>query len=128
MDMTNFLKECRQSLPGCTALALADLSTNMMLKSNSESPIPQEVWDALVDEAARVLAGPDTADLNAAMDPTDQAGLRYVVGLDATAAHLFLVSRAEPQLGFILICHRDVDAAALLSDAMTYLEQVAASD
>ncbi len=77
------LAKFRAGFPGCRTVAFADLSTGMVLASDTSEKTTQERLDALCKRAMACLTNPETADFASAF------------GLDASAQPT-LAWQAEP--------------------------------
>jgi hypothetical protein len=103
--------------PSCDTLAFADLSTQMILITNSGTTFRREGLDALCAEAALTFGtGGGTALGNS------DAGLVIV----ATADHLRIYLRAAqvPTDALCCVCTHDVAIDPFLKDARACLEQI----
>ncbi|NCQ23299.1 MAG: hypothetical protein GW798_02520 [Roseovarius sp.] len=93
------LDQLRETSFGCVLTAFGDLSSGLILRSSSETPVPREVLDALCDDATRSLA---VASRHTRPDAT--AASVYgtsVVSFTAQRSHVFV--RHDPEAGD-LIC------------------------
>lgn len=128
MDVTSILQELRQGTPGCDGIGLADLATNMVLKTDSAEPVAQEIWDDLAGQAVDMLTGPSADAVGAILSPAGDDGLRFVVQQTSDAVQILIRSKAEPPLGLFMICKADVDVSAIVPHAQTQLEEIASGD
>lgn len=103
--------------PGCETLAFADLATQMVLISNTQSPLSREGLDALCAEAALVF-GAD----NAPAIGDNPAGQVLV----ATARHLriYLRTISEPHDALCCVCDHDIPVDAFMRDALSCLHRI----
>ena len=111
------LDALREKHRGCTALAFADLSTKMILVTDSGSNLRREALDALCAEAALLLGAngePPFGDR-----PSDKATV-------ATTAQLRVFLRAEQEPNDVLccICGPKMDADAFVADACACLDRI----
>ncbi len=107
----------RTANPGCEMLAFADLSTHMILVTDSGTKHPREVLDALCNEAATLLGGKGTPVLgevpsNAAVWAT-QASLR-----------IFLRAPEEPNDVLCCVCAPNVNVGKLVANATACLDRI----
>lgn len=128
MDVARILQELRQGTPGCHGIGLADLATNMVLKTDSGAPVAQEIWDDLAGQAVAMLTGPAADAVGAVLDPAGQNGVRFIARQNADAVQVLIRSHAEPPLGLCLICEADTDILAILPNAQLQLEGIASGD
>lgn len=106
---------------GCTALAFADLSTKMILVTDSRSNLPREALDSLCAEAVLLLGGKGKPAL--AEKPGKMASV-------ATSGQLrvFLRSEQEPNDVLCCICGPMMDADAFIADAQACLSVISGDD
>lgn len=115
--VVNELDALREKYEGCTALAFADLSTKMILVTDSGSNLRREALDALCSEAALLLGAngePAFAD-----HPSHRA---YVAS--TAQLRVFLRSDQEPNDVLCCICGPKTDAAAFIADACACLDRI----
>lgn len=115
------LDALREKYEGCTALAFADLSTKMILVTDSGSNLRREALDVLCAEAALLLGAngePALAD-----QPCDKAFV-------ATTSQLRVFLRAEQEPNDVLccICGPKMDADAFVADAFACLDRISSND
>ena len=128
MDISQTLRDLRAQLPGCQAIGLADLSTDMLLKSDSAGALAQETWDELTGVAVTALTGPHADEVAQALDPAGQSPLRFVIQQDDDGAVVMIRSVAEPAMGFVMICDGPADPGALVPPAQAGLEGIVSVD
>ena len=92
---------------GCETLAYADLSTQLVLATNSEAEEPRDALNLLCEEAKLVLDG----------------GHLGIVGT-ATGFRVFLRDLVEPSDGLICICSLRTDMDAFLPAAQDCLAEL----
>lgn len=111
------LDALQEKFDGCNTVAFADLSTQMVLVTNSEADHPRETLDMLCKEASLALGSPkkptfgDTASSTAFIATKDQL-------------RIFLRAEDEPSDVLCCVCAPDVDVAAFLSDAVPCLAKI----
>lgn len=111
------LDALQNKFSGCEALAFADLSTQMILVTNSDTNLRREKLDRLCAEAALALgakSGPAIGDT-----PSDAA---FIATRDQL--RIFLRAPNEPSDVLCCVCKPDVDVASFLSDARPCLERI----
>ncbi|WP_342077736.1 hypothetical protein [Yoonia sp. SS1-5] len=111
------LDALKGNFSGCDTLAFADLSTQMILVTNSDTTYRRESLDKLCAEAAMALG----TDKNPAFgdSPSNAA---FVATKDQL--RIFLRAPAEPTDVLCCVCAPDVDVAAFLSDARPCLDRI----
>ncbi|MEO1640654.1 MAG: hypothetical protein AAFU41_15540 [Pseudomonadota bacterium] len=115
------LDALREKFDGCDTLAFADLSTQMILVTNSGSTLRREALDNLCAEAALVLGSKGDPALG--QNPTNQA-----IVLNKRAARIFVRSAAEPSDALCCICGPETDIAGLTAEATACLDRILAND
>lgn len=96
---------------GCDTVAFADLSTRMVLVTNSQTPESQDTLNALCQEADQLLQG----------------GNQALVGT-STQLRLFVRATAEPSDALCCVCDISTDVAALLPALQTCLEGISSGE
>ena len=111
------LDALREKYEGCSAIAFADLSTKMILVTDSGSNLRREALDALCAEAALLLGA------NGAPALGDQPSGKASV---ATTAQLRVFLRADQEPNDVLccICGPKMDADAFVADACACLDRI----
>ena len=115
------LDALREKFEGCTALAFADLSTRMILVTDSDSNLRREALDTLCAEAALLLGAkghPAFADR-----PSDLATVT-----SPTELRVFVRAAADPNDVLCCICGPKIDAAAFVVDAGECLDRISSGD
>jgi hypothetical protein len=111
------LDKLHDKYPGCETLAFADLSTNMVLITNSNTSFRREGLDSLCTEAALAFGTggrPAIGDTGA------------MTAFVATRDHLriYLRSAQEPTDALCCVCSHDVAVDSFLKDARACLEKI----
>lgn len=111
------LDALHSKFPACETLAFADLSTNMILVTNTDSPQQREALDTLCAEAALTLG---SAGSPAIGDTSSDAAFI------ATKDHIKIFLRADNEPSDVLccICAPDLDIPAFLSEARPCLQKI----
>lgn len=114
---TEDLDELHSKFPQCETLAFADLSTEMILVTNSDAPQAREVLNALCADAAKSLGKPGTPNFGDGESDT---------ALIATRDQLTIFLRAdgEPTDVLCCVCKPDLDVPAFLSAARPTLQKI----
>ncbi|MEJ6402970.1 hypothetical protein [Yoonia sp. 2307UL14-13] len=102
---------------GCETLAFADLSTQMILVTNSDTDYRREALDRLCAEAALALG---TKKKLAMGDTTSSAAFIATKG----QLRIYLRATGEPADVLCCVCKPDMDVASFLSDARPCLEKI----
>ncbi|EBA13758.1 hypothetical protein [Roseobacter sp. CCS2] len=115
------LDALRERFEGCTALAFADLSTKMILVTDSNSNLRREALDVLCAEAALLLGANGTPALGE--QPSDRAAVA-----SASQLRVFLRSEQEPNDVLCCICLPNLDADAFVTDAAACLDRISGGE
>ncbi|PJI86233.1 hypothetical protein BC777_2601 [Yoonia maricola] len=110
-----------EKFEGCTALAFADLSTKMILVTDSGSNLRREALDALCAEAAVLLSADGTPVL--ADKPSDMASVT-----SPSQLRVFLRAQQEPNDVLCCICSAELDADAFVADAGACLDRISGNE
>jgi len=106
------LEKLRESIPGCEALAFADVSTKMVLVSVPEGVHSQGVWNKHCADATKAMnVGGDAMQFS------------YVATKEET--HVFVRAADEPNDLLICLCKPEIDLAKLVPSATTCLADIA---
>ncbi|MEL6682717.1 MAG: hypothetical protein AAFQ09_08730 [Pseudomonadota bacterium] len=111
------LDALQSSFAGCETLAFADLSTQMILVTNSATTSPREALDALCKEAALTLGTKGTIAIG-----SDQSTAAIIAGEDQL--RVFMRASEEPADVLCCVCQPDVDVAGFIPAARACLEQI----
>ncbi len=111
------LDRLHDKYPGCETLAFADLSTNMVLITNSTTTFRREGLDSLCTEAALAFgtsgapAIGDTAAMTAFVATRDQL-------------RIYLRHAHEPNDALCCVCSHDLAIDSFLEDARACLQEI----
>ncbi len=111
------LDRLKSQFAGCETLAFADLSTKMILVTNSDANLPREALDKLCAEATVVLGKsgkPSLGDTDAETAYVSSGGQLRV----------FMRAPDEPDDVLCCICASSIDIAGFLADARPSLAQI----
>ncbi|MDX8346532.1 hypothetical protein SLH49_00925 [Cognatiyoonia sp. IB215446] len=111
------LDTLQSDFAGCETLAFADLSTQMILVTNSATTLPRETLDALCTEAALTLGTKGKIAIG-----SDKSTTAIVAGQDQL--RVFLRAESEPSDVLCCVCQPDVNIAGFLPAARACLEQI----
>ena len=115
------LDTLREQFDGCETLAFADLSTQMILVTNSGSSLRREALDNLCAEAALLLGTKGEVPLG--HNTTNNA-----VVLNGRSVRIFVRNAAEPSDALCCICGPQTDIAGLAAAANACLNRILAND
>ncbi|MEM9576640.1 MAG: hypothetical protein AAF999_06470 [Pseudomonadota bacterium] len=122
MTIVKELAALRAGYPGCLAIVFADLTTSMVLASNTAEKTTQEKLDALCEAAQECLLGAEAAGLSGLLEDAGAAtptmvwravpdGMRCYLKLPAPAGEALCIALRHD----VPIDRLSADAAALLS-------------
>jgi hypothetical protein len=106
-----------EKFAGCSTLAFADLSTQMILVANTASTLRREGLDALCAEASLTLG------TDAAPAMGQQASTTAFIATKAEL-RIYLRAAAEPSDVLCCVCAPDLDVAAFLAEARPCLDRI----
>ena len=115
------LDALRGTYEGCKMLAFADLSTQMILVTDSAANHPREALDALCNEAAFMLGASGKVALG-----TTPCRTAVVAGTDGT--RVFLRADAEPNDVLCCVCAPQLDLGSFLDDARARLNVISSGE
>lgn len=111
------LDTLRDTNEGCQTLAFADLSTRMILVTDTGSSLPREALDALCGQAALVLGAGSKVVLGA--QPSQTALLA-----NKTSVRVFLRATDEPNDVLCCVCAPNVDVDKFVARASECLNRI----
>ena len=111
------LDALRDRFDGCKTIAFADLSTQMILVTDSGSNLPRETLDNLCAQAAQMLG--TNGRLFLGNKESSAAALANNEGL-----RVFVRANQEPNDVLCCICEPTVDAGAFLADARASIDRI----
>lgn len=115
------LDRLRASFAECGTIAFADLSTQMVLVTDSAADLPREALDRLCGEASLMLgAGKSPA-------PGHTDGTTAVVS-QAEGLRIFMRASDVPSDALCCVCAPGLDLTAFLADARACLDRISAAD
>lgn len=115
------LDALRDRFEGCRTIAFADLSTQMILVTDSSSTLPRETLDALCAQAALMLGANGKVFLGS--HQSSAAALANNSGL-----RVFVRAGQEPNDVLCCICEPTVDAGAFLADARASIDRISSGN
>lgn len=114
------LDELLEGNAGCRTVAFADLSTQMVLVTNTLSTLPREKLDRICAQAATLLGVDGKPTLGV-------ASVTVALAADKSSVHLFLRATDEPNDVLCCVCSPDVDVEVLTTQAKACLQRISAS-
>lgn len=115
------LDALRDKFEGCHTLAFADLSTHMILVTDSSSNLRREALDSLCSEAELLLGAKGAPALG-----NQRAGVATVAGPSVT--RLFVRASDNPNDVLCCICGPTVDVASFVTDARSCVDRISGDD
>ncbi|WP_322890442.1 MULTISPECIES: hypothetical protein [unclassified Yoonia] len=103
--------------PGCETLAFADLSTNMVLITNSNTTFRREGLDSLCSEAALAFGTDGTRTIGDAAAMT-----AFVATRDQL--RIYIRDAREPHDALCCVCSHEVAVDSFLKDARACLHEI----
>lgn len=114
--ITGELDDLQRQVPACTTLAFADLATQMVLVTNSDTPLERHALNLLCAQAALLLEGPG-----------QRASARSAITSTQDEICCFLRSDSDPADMLICVGTADLDIDRLRPLARAFLTRQAAS-
>lgn len=111
------LDKLQEKFDGCETVAFADLSTQMILVTNSDTKQPREALDRLCKEAMIALG----SDAKPSFGDTPSSAA-FVATKDQL--RIFLRADSEPSDVLCCVCAPHVDVASFLTDARPCLAKI----
>lgn len=111
--LDDLLSKCAE----CRTIAFADLSTQMILVTDTASTLPREALDRLSKQAAEALG------LNGRTVLGEKPGQAAVLA-DKSAVHVFLRASDEPDDVLCCVCTPDVNLDRFLADATDCVNRI----
>ncbi|MGB5557921.1 MAG: hypothetical protein WBN04_07900 [Paracoccaceae bacterium] len=121
------LKALREEFAECQVVALADLSSGIVLCVSAKDKQPQERLDALCATAAELLDGKTAVSFANALELPQVSAVRQSVVTTQSETIIFLRSPADTPEALICVCSPTIDVAAMLEAAKTKFDRIAAS-
>ncbi|MFT4917133.1 MAG: hypothetical protein ACI9ND_003167 [Yoonia sp.] len=103
--------------PQCKTLAFADLSTNMVLVTNTNAPQRREALNALCADAAKSLGKPGRPNFGEGQSDTALIATRDQLTI-------FLRASGEPADVLCCVCQPDIDVSAFINAARPTLQKI----
>lgn len=126
MEVSEKLGSLRSAFAECELVALADISTGLVLCANSDETRPREELDAFCAQASSLLDGATARDCLAAVRDEAKPAPQQALSLADGRLSLFLRSPLIPTDVLCCICRPNVDLAKLVERGRTYLIDIAA--
>ncbi len=111
MNILDRLVDLRTSTTGCGLVALADLSSGIVLCSSAAIKLPQERLDSIANTAKNVFNMPSPA-WPKPQKRLDSMSLEEVIALNSSNTQIFLRARALPYEVLCCIVSFEVDMAS----------------
>lgn len=119
--VVNELDTLRETNRGCQTLAFADLSTQMILVTDTESNLPREALDALCSQAAFMLGAKGKIAIGAKPGTT-------AVLANKSSVHVFLRALDEPNDVLCCVCAPNVDVGKFVANATECLNRISSGN
>ena len=119
--VVNELDALRDKFDGCRTLAFADLSTQMILVTDSSSDLRREALDALCYEAALLLGAKGKPAIG--NRPVNIAAVA-----DRSATRVFVRATQNTNDVLCCICGPKVDATAFVAQARQCVDRISGND
>lgn len=125
MNVVERLDALRRAVPGCSVVALGDLSAALVLCASTAGRIPQERLDGLCAQAGRLLSGP-LADAAGGLIGGGAGGAQTAAILTRLEAQVFVRSAVDDADVLCCVCLPNVDISEVADLARTALAGLSA--
>lgn len=115
--VANELDALREEHDGCQTIAFGDLSTQMILVTDTKSTLPRETLNSLCAQGALALGRTDKQAVGTMPS-------RMALLADTTALRIFLRAEDEPNDVLCCICAPDVDVEKFVANAKECLHRI----
>jgi hypothetical protein len=118
--VNNSLKAFRRDVPDCLGAGVVDMSTGMLLAVDTADKHPPEILDMLAAATADLFQGRAVSQIEDAWRQIrgvseDRHYFQEVLINSDNLVHLFMRSKASPDLVAAVICARDVNIGMLFA-------------
>lgn len=124
MSVADRLNGLRDEVPGCEALAFADISTGLVLCASSEQKKPQEWFDQICQAAMELLDGEFARQASGLISADGTTGARQAIQMVDGELRLFLRSESAPNEALCCVCATDVSVDDLAERARVLLREI----
>ena len=114
---TEDLDTLQSQFPECETLAFADLSTDMILVTNTNAPLQREALNALCADAAKSLGKPGSPNFGDGQSNTAMVATRDKLTI-------FLRADGEPADVLCCVCQPTINVSAFLGAARPTLQKI----
>ena len=128
MSTLDQMDELRDGFPGCRAVALADMSSGIVLCVSERNKHPQERLDALCATANEIFNGAAAGKVFAALGNGEAGGPDRGMIVTPSETCIFLRSSADPMETLCAICDADVDIGQFAKSARRTFDQIATAE
>lgn len=128
MNVAERLHGLRGEVPGCEALAFADLSTGLVLCASSGQKKPQEWFDRICQAAIEALDGAFARRASVVISDGRATGIGQAIQLVDGELRLFLRSEAVPSEALCCVCATDVAVDDLAARARVLLGEISTTE
>jgi hypothetical protein len=128
MSVAELLNDFRCDVPGCEAVAFADLATGLVLCASSGRKQPQEWFGRLCRGASELLDAEFARKASALLLGDGAQGARQAIQVADGEVRLFLRSEAEPNEALCCVCRPDVAVDLLVERARALLGHISTTE
>lgn len=125
MSTLEQMDELRDGFPGCRAVALADMSSGIVLCVSERKKHPQERLDSLCATANELFNGTAAGKVFAALGKGESGGPDQGMVMTPSEICVFLRSPADPMETLCAICDADLDIGQFAQSARRTFEMIA---
>ena len=128
MSTLDQMDELRDGFPGCRAVALADMSSGIVLCVSEIEKHPQERLDALCATANELFNTAAARKVFGALKNGENANQDQGMTITPSETCIFLRSPADPMESLVAICNTDVDVTLFTQSARRTFDKIAAEE
>ncbi|MBV1867955.1 MAG: hypothetical protein KUG69_08635 [Marinosulfonomonas sp.] len=128
MSTLDQMDELRQGFPGCRAVALADMSSGIVLCVSSANKHPQEQLDALCATANEFFNGAPAGKMFGVLENDKKSNPEQGMTITPSETCVYLRSPADLMETLVAICNADVDITQFTQSARRTFEQIATEE
>ncbi|MCB1364013.1 MAG: hypothetical protein KDK02_07820 [Rhodobacteraceae bacterium] len=126
MSVMDNLDALRRALPGCSVVALGDLSAELVLCASHSGQVPQERLDSLCAAASALLGAPQAGRAARLMGAGAGRGPDMAVVMTGLDTRVFLRSPVDEADVLCCVCGRNVDITDAAELARSTLTEISA--
>jgi hypothetical protein len=130
--VNNSLKAFRRDVPDCIGVGVVDISTGMLLAVDTADKHPSEILDMLAAATADLFQGKTVTQIEEAWkhirgSADERHYFQEILVNSDNLVHLFMRSKANPDLVAAVVCSRDVNIGMLFAQGRQVMKSLDAA-